>query len=127
MKIYLAAVVESPTPILAAKRLVAGLLEDLGRRPAVRSQLVQGQAVLATLAGGEEGWRLLDTAHEIERDLGRSSSWGLRITGARMHLLAGDDDSARRILAASGEVHSLLSSCRDFEHDLPLRVFIFKA
>jgi class 3 adenylate cyclase/tetratricopeptide (TPR) repeat protein len=98
VKIYLAAVVESPTPILAAKRLVAGLLEDLGRRPAVRSQLVQGQAVLATLAGGEEGWRLLDTAHEIERDLGRSSSWGLRITGARMHLLAGDDDSARRIL-----------------------------
>ncbi len=98
VKIFLWAVVESPTPILEAERLVAGLLDELGVRPTVRSQLVQGQAVLAILRGGNEGWRLLDTAHEIERDLGRSSSWSLRTTRVRMHLLGGDYDAARRAL-----------------------------
>ncbi len=98
VKLFLWALVESPTPVPEAERLVAGLLDDLGMRPAVRSQLVQAQALLAVLRGDGEAWRLLETAHEIERDLGRSSSSSLRMTRARMHLLAGDHDAVRRLL-----------------------------
>jgi hypothetical protein len=98
VKLFLWALVESPTPVPEADRLVAGLLGDLGMRPAVRSQLVQAQALLAVLRGDGEAWRLLETAHEIERDLGRSSSSSLRMTRARMHLLAGDHDAVRRML-----------------------------
>jgi class 3 adenylate cyclase len=98
VKLCLWTLVESPTPVREAEDLVAGLLGDLGMRPAVRSQLVQGQAALAVLRGADEGWRLLETAREIERDLGRSTSWSLRMTRARMHLLAGDNESLRRVL-----------------------------
>jgi AAA ATPase domain/Adenylate and Guanylate cyclase catalytic domain len=100
VRLFLWTLVESPTPVPEAERLVAGLLDELGTRPAVRSQLVQSQAVLATLRGTDEGWRLLDTAREIERDLGRSTSWSLRMTRARMHLAAGDDAAIRRVVPA---------------------------
>jgi hypothetical protein len=100
VRLFLWTLVESPTPVPEAERLVAGLLDELGMRPAVRSQLVQSQAMLATLRGGDDGWRLLETAREIERDLGRSTSWSLRMTGARMHLAAGEDEATRRVLPA---------------------------
>ncbi len=83
-----------------ADAFVAGLIDELGLRPTVRSELVQGQAVLAVLQGRDEGWRLLDMAQEIERDLGRSHAFHLAVTRARMHLLAGEHDAARRALPA---------------------------
>jgi hypothetical protein len=98
VRLFLWTLVESPTPVAEAERLLAGLLDELGMRPAVRSQLVQSQAVLATVGGSDEGWRLLDTARDIERDLGRSTSWSLRMTRARMHLAAGDDEAIRRLV-----------------------------
>jgi class 3 adenylate cyclase/tetratricopeptide (TPR) repeat protein len=98
VKLFLWALTESPTPIPEAERLVAGLLDELGMRPAVRSQLVQSQAVFAALRGSDDGWRLLESAREIERDLGRGSSWSLRMTRARMHLAAGDDEALCRVL-----------------------------
>jgi class 3 adenylate cyclase/tetratricopeptide (TPR) repeat protein len=98
VRLFLWTLVESPTPVAEAERLVAGLLDELGMRPAVRSQLVQSQAVLATVRGGDEGRRLLDTARDIERDLGRSTSWSLRMTRVRMHLAAGDDEAIRRLV-----------------------------
>ena len=94
------AVVESPMSISDADAFVAGLIDELGLRPTVRSELVQGQAVLAVLRGRDEGWRLLDMAQEIERDLGRSHAFHLAVTRARMHLLAGEYDAARRALPA---------------------------
>jgi class 3 adenylate cyclase/tetratricopeptide (TPR) repeat protein len=90
VKLLMYAVIESPTSVAEAEQLVAELLGELGTRPAVRSQLAQGQALLAILRGGDDGWRLLEAAREIERDLGRSTSWSLRTTRARMHLLAGE-------------------------------------
>ena len=98
VKLLLHAVIESPTSVADAEQLVAGLLGELGARPAVRSQLAQGQAMLAILRGGDDGWRLLEAAREIERDLGRSTSWGLRTTQARMHLLAGEHDAVIRAM-----------------------------
>jgi class 3 adenylate cyclase/tetratricopeptide (TPR) repeat protein len=98
VRLFLWTLVESPTPVPEAERVVAGLLDELGMRPAVRSQLVQSQAVLAAVRGSDEGWRLLDTAREIERDLGRSTSWSLRMTRARMHLAAGEDEAIRRLV-----------------------------
>src|SRR6185312_9817473 len=98
VKLLLYAVIESPTSVADAEQLVAGLLGELGARPAVRSQLAQGQAMLAILRGGDDGWRLLEAAREIERDLGRSTSWGLRTTQARMHLLAGEHDAVIRAM-----------------------------
>ncbi len=98
VRLFLWALLESPASVAEAEGLVAALLDELGTRPAVRSQLVQSQAVLAVVRGSDEGWRLLDTAREIERDLGRSTSWSLRMTRARMHLAAGDDEAIRRVL-----------------------------
>jgi class 3 adenylate cyclase/tetratricopeptide (TPR) repeat protein len=98
VKLFLYAVIESPTGVAEAEQFLRGLLRELGMRPAVRSQLAQGQAVLAILRGGDDGWRLLETAREIERDLGRSTSWSLRTTAVRMHLLAGEHDAVIRAM-----------------------------
>ena len=98
VKLFVYAVIESPTSVAEAEQLVAGLLGELGMRPAVRSQLAQGQALLAILRGGDDGWRLLESAREIERDLGRSTSWSLRTTQARMHMLAGEHEAVIRAM-----------------------------
>ncbi len=87
------AVVESPTPVADAEALVADLIDELGVRPTVRSELLQLQAGLAILGGSDEGWRLLEAAQEIEHDLGRPA-WHIATTRARMHMLAGDYDAA---------------------------------
>ena len=47
-----AAVVESPLPVPDAERLLGGLIDEIGMRPTVRAELMQGQAMLAVLAAG---------------------------------------------------------------------------
>jgi tetratricopeptide (TPR) repeat protein len=66
------AAIESPMPIPAVETLLAQLLDELGVRPTVRSNLIRRQAELAQLRGrADEALRLLAAAGEIERDLGR--------------------------------------------------------
>jgi tetratricopeptide (TPR) repeat protein len=93
------AVTESPMPVSEAEALIAGLMDDLGVRPTVRSELVQGQAMLALLGGrSDEAWRLLDTAREIERDLGRTNAWRLTGLHGLMLLRAGRFEEAVTVL-----------------------------
>jgi tetratricopeptide (TPR) repeat protein len=93
------AVTESPMPVSEAEALVVGLIEDLGVRPTVRSELVQGQAILALLRGrSEQAWSLLDTAVEIERDLGRTNAWRLTGLHGLMLLRAGRFEESRVVL-----------------------------
>jgi tetratricopeptide (TPR) repeat protein len=99
LSILVWAVVESPMPVAAADALIAELMGQLGVRPAVRSELIQGQAMLALLRGEvEEAWRLLDIAGEIEQDLGRSITLGLAQTRGLMLVRAGEYEEARRVL-----------------------------
>ena len=113
VRTVLRAVVASPMSISDAEAFVAGLIDELGVRPTVRLELTEGQAILATLRGRDEAWRLLESAQEMERDLGRSDAFHLVTTRARMHLLAGDYDAARRALpgiVADLERHDALSN-----------------
>ena len=72
------AVVESPMPVPAADALLDGLMDELGMRPTVRSELVVAQAMLAQLGGRvDEAWRLIDIGRTLERDLGRDTMWRL--------------------------------------------------
>ncbi len=65
---------ESPMPVAEADTLLDRLMLELGMRPAARSELMVGQAVLAMYKGDELGaWRILDGAQEIDRDLGRAN------------------------------------------------------
>jgi tetratricopeptide (TPR) repeat protein len=91
--------VESPMPVAEAGELLGRLLDELGVRPSVRSELIVGLAELAQLSGhSDKALALLDTAREIERDLGRSK--GLRVpelTGVLL-MRAGRFDEARAAL-----------------------------
>jgi tetratricopeptide (TPR) repeat protein len=87
LSILVWAVVESPLPVQEAETLLARLVDELGMRPTVRSELIQGQAALALLGGrAEDAWRLLDSAREIEQDLGRVESLRLGETHGLMLL-----------------------------------------
>jgi class 3 adenylate cyclase/tetratricopeptide (TPR) repeat protein len=93
------AVVESPMPLAEADIMLGRLVNELGVRPTVRSELVQGQALLAHLRGdSDEAWRRLDTAREIERDLGRSGGWSSPELEGVMLIRAGRFDEARTAL-----------------------------
>ena len=93
------AVIESPMPIPAVEALLAQLLDELGVRPTVRSELIQGQAELAQLRGeAEEAWRLLGAAQEIERDLGRNQTPHLLELRGAMLVRAGRCEEARAVL-----------------------------
>jgi ATP/maltotriose-dependent transcriptional regulator MalT len=99
LSILVWALVESPLPVPAAEALLAGLMAQLGVRPAVRSELIQGQAMLALMRGDpDEGYRLLEIASEIEHDLGRSTALGLALTRGLMLVRAGEFEQARRVL-----------------------------
>jgi class 3 adenylate cyclase len=93
------AVNESPMPVSEGETVVGGLLDDLGVRPTVRSELIQGQAMTALLGGrADQAWSLLDTAREIERDLGRTEAWGLTDLRGLMLLRAGRFEETRAVL-----------------------------
>jgi class 3 adenylate cyclase/tetratricopeptide (TPR) repeat protein len=99
LSILVWALVESPLPVPAAEALLAELMAQLGVRPAVRSELIQGQAMLALMRGDpDEGYRLLEIASEIEHDLGRSTALGLALTRGLMLVRAGEFEQARRVL-----------------------------
>jgi len=90
------AVVDSPMPVSEAEGLLAGLMVELGVRPTVRSELIQGQAMLALLRGQDaEAWRLYDVAVGIEQDLGRARTWRLADHRRLLLLQAGRFEEAR--------------------------------
>jgi class 3 adenylate cyclase/tetratricopeptide (TPR) repeat protein len=91
--------VESPIPVAEAEELLVRLLDELGMRPSVRSELIVGLAELTQLSGqADRAWTLLESAREIERDLGRSK--GLRVPELEgvMLMRAGRFDEAREAL-----------------------------
>jgi class 3 adenylate cyclase/tetratricopeptide (TPR) repeat protein len=91
--------VESPMPVAEAEELITRLLDELGVRPSVRSELIVGLAELTQLSGqADRAWELLEAAREIERDLGRSK--GLRVPELHgvMLMRAGRFDDARAAL-----------------------------
>ena len=91
-----AAAVESPLPIPDAERLLGGLIDEIGMRPTVRAELMQGQAMLAVLAGrADDAWRMLDAAREIEVDLGRTHFLRSDRNRAEALVRAGRFDEAR--------------------------------
>jgi class 3 adenylate cyclase/tetratricopeptide (TPR) repeat protein len=93
------AVRESPMPVPEIDALLGGLMDELGMRPTVRSELIQGQAMVGLLAGRTaDAWRLLESAGEIERDLGRIQSVRLADTRGAMLLRAGRFGEARDFL-----------------------------
>jgi len=99
LEVLVWAVIESPMPLSEAEALVGGLLDELGVRPTVRSELIQGQAMIAILRGREEqAWSLLDTAREIEQDLGRTNAWRLSELHGVMLLRAGRFEEAAAVL-----------------------------
>jgi tetratricopeptide (TPR) repeat protein len=90
---------ESPMPVSEAEVLLDRLMDDLGGRPTVRSELVQGKAMLALLAGdSDRAWTLSDTAWEIERDLGRTRTARMRGNYVRMLMRGGRFEQARSAL-----------------------------
>jgi class 3 adenylate cyclase/tetratricopeptide (TPR) repeat protein len=90
---------ESPMPVSEAEALLDRLMDDLGGRPTVRSELVQGKAMLALLAGDSaRAWTLSDTAWEIERDLGRTRTSRERGNHVRMLMRGGRFEEARSAL-----------------------------
>jgi class 3 adenylate cyclase len=102
--ILVSAIVDSPMPVSDCERLLAELWVDLGVRPTVRSELTQGQAMLALLRGEDaEAWRLFDAAHGIEQDLGRARTWRLAENRPLMLLRAGRFDEARAALTPMAE------------------------
>lgn len=99
-----AAMVDSPMPVSDGEQLLGELMADLGIRPTVRSELIQGQAILALLRGDDaEAWRRFGVVEEIEQDLGRNRTWRLAQNRQRMLLRAGRFDEARPVLAAMVE------------------------
>ena len=73
LAILSAAMVDSPMPVSEAEAILAELMVELGVRPTVRSELIQGQAMQALLRGQDaEAWRLHAVALGIEQDLGRA-------------------------------------------------------
>ena len=71
-------IVESPMPASEADGLLNALMGDLGVRPTARSELILGQAEVALLGGQESrAWQLLDTAEQLEADIGRRAAWRL--------------------------------------------------
>jgi tetratricopeptide (TPR) repeat protein len=91
--------VESPMPVAEAEDLLARLLDELGVRPSVRSELIVGLAELAQLSGqADRAWELLDSARETERDLGRSNGWRVPQLHGVMLVRAGRFDDARASL-----------------------------
>ena len=98
------AMVDSPMPVSDGEQLLGELMADLGIRPTVRSELIQGQAILALLRGDAvEAWRLFGVVEEIEQDLGRNRTWRLAQNRQRMLLRAGRFDEARPLLASMVE------------------------
>ena len=94
-----AAAVESPLPVPDAERLLGGLIDEIGMRPTVRAELMQGQAMLAVLAGrADDAWRMLDAAREIEVDLGRTHFLRSDRNRAEALVRAGRFDEARTLL-----------------------------
>jgi class 3 adenylate cyclase/tetratricopeptide (TPR) repeat protein len=90
---------ESPLHVSEGEALLDGLMADLGDRPTVRSELVQGKAMLALLAGDSaRAWTLSDTAWEIERDLGRTRTSRMRGNHIRMLMRSGRFDQVRSAL-----------------------------
>ena len=99
-----AAMVDSPMPVSDGEQLLGELMAELGIRPTVRSELIQGQAILALLRGDDaEAWRLFGVAEEIEQDLGRNRTWRLAQNRLEMLLRAGRFDEARPVLASMVE------------------------
>jgi class 3 adenylate cyclase/tetratricopeptide (TPR) repeat protein len=104
LAILIWAITESPMPVGDAEALLGRLLAELGMRPAVRSELMLGQARLVLLAGRTaEAFGLLDDAREIERDLGRIHAWRVTENQALMLLYAGRFDEARDVLLLAVE------------------------
>jgi tetratricopeptide (TPR) repeat protein len=102
---------ESPLPVFQGEALLDGLMADLGERPTVRSELVQGKAMLALLAGdSDRAWALSDAAWEIERDLGRTRA--MRTHENHVRMLMRDDrfEQARSALPAIIEQRDLLGA-----------------
>jgi class 3 adenylate cyclase len=100
LAILCSTVVDSPMPVSEAERLLAELMVELGVRPTVRSELIQGQAMLALLRGRDaEAWRLFDVALGIEQDLGRTRTWRLADHRRLMLLRAERFEEARTVLS----------------------------
>jgi class 3 adenylate cyclase/tetratricopeptide (TPR) repeat protein len=105
---------ESPMPVSEAEALLDRLMDDLGGRPTVRSELVQGKAMLALLAGDSaRAWTLSDTAWEIERDLGRTRTSRERGNHVRMLMRGGRFEEARSALPPIIEQLDLRGSYSD--------------
>jgi tetratricopeptide (TPR) repeat protein len=64
--------VESPLPVAEGAHRTEQLMQEIGMRPAARSELLQVRCALAMLRGDlPHAWRDLEAARELERDLGR--------------------------------------------------------
>ncbi len=112
LSILVAALIESPTPVSVADPLLVLLLADLGMRPTVRSELLQGRAELALIRGDEdEAWALLGAAREIEEDIGRDMSLPIAGRHATMLLRAG------RIPEARDELVRVVGEFDERDHD----------
>jgi len=82
--------VESPTPVGAGDALLALLTAEMGVRPTVRSELLQGRAALALLGGAEDdAWRLFRDARAIEEEIGRDTSMRMQEVEGTMLLRSG--------------------------------------
>jgi class 3 adenylate cyclase/tetratricopeptide (TPR) repeat protein len=99
--------VESPTPAGAGDALLALLAAEMGVRPTVRSELLQGRAALALLRGAEdEAWRLFGDARAIEEEIGRDTSMRMQELEGAMLLRSGrlaETADVMRALAARFE------------------------
>ena len=101
LAILSAAMVDSPMPVSEAEAILAELMVELGVRPTVRSELIQGQAMQALLRGQDaEAWRLHDVALGIEQDLGRARTWRLTDQRRLMLLRAGRFEEARAVVGS---------------------------
>jgi class 3 adenylate cyclase len=93
------AVVESPLPVAEADALLHQLMDELGVRPTVRSELVVAQALLAQLRGdADAAWALFDAARGLERDLSRGPAWNLRDSESMLLLRSERWEEARVVL-----------------------------
>ncbi len=100
LAILVFAATESPMPVPEAEALLGDLLDEFGSRPTVRSELTQGRALLALLSGeADRAWALFESSEEIERDLGRTSSWRVRTNRGRMLIIGGRFEEARTLFA----------------------------
>jgi class 3 adenylate cyclase/tetratricopeptide (TPR) repeat protein len=100
LAVLVAALIESPTPVSGAGALLDRLMVELGARPTVGSELIQGQAMLALLSGeAEEAWRLLETVRAIERDIGRNMPLRFSTRHGLMLVMAGRFQDAQLVLS----------------------------